>query len=152
LPNYTPSGWWECDVFEATPAGFMREYEVKVSRSDFFSDAKKARSDRQWVERQRDGAMQDKTKHQRLALCDPRGPQYFSFVVPNGLIAREECPAFAGLMYARQSTFGRVWIEQVKPAPKLHLAKMDRRILEHMRGIPYYRFLSLYLRQREEKR
>ena len=31
IPNYSPDGWWECDVFELTPAGTFREYEVKVT-------------------------------------------------------------------------------------------------------------------------
>ncbi len=26
-PRYTPTRWWECDVFELTEAGFFREYE-----------------------------------------------------------------------------------------------------------------------------
>jgi hypothetical protein len=39
VPNYTPKDWWECDVFELTPAGYFREYEIKMTVADFRADA-----------------------------------------------------------------------------------------------------------------
>jgi len=41
MPNYTPRGWWECDVFELTKAEMFVEYEIKLSRADFRADRNK---------------------------------------------------------------------------------------------------------------
>jgi len=44
LYNYTPKTWFECDVFEITQAGYFREYEIKLSLSDFKADAEKQKT------------------------------------------------------------------------------------------------------------
>lgn len=41
MPNYTPAGWWECDVWGVTKAGYGVEWEVKLTVSDFRKDAEK---------------------------------------------------------------------------------------------------------------
>ena len=46
IPTYTPPGWWECDVCEITDAGYMHEFEIKMTRGDFRADAKKTRYSR----------------------------------------------------------------------------------------------------------
>ena len=38
LPRITPEGWWECDMFSTTKAGFWTEHEIKVSKADFKND------------------------------------------------------------------------------------------------------------------
>lgn len=45
-PNYTPDGWWECDVWAVTRAGYGIEYEIKLSVHDFRADKQKAK--RRW--------------------------------------------------------------------------------------------------------
>ena len=41
LPNFTPNGWFECDIWVLTKSGYGREYEIKLTVSDFKADAKK---------------------------------------------------------------------------------------------------------------
>lgn len=83
-------GRWEADILEVTKAGYIYEYEVKVSRRDFKIDAEKA--ERHWYGTGR-------KKYDVLR----RGERvnYFSFIVPEGLIQPEEVPEWAGLIYAR---------------------------------------------------
>lgn len=42
VPGYTPSGWWENDLFRLTTAGYWNEYEFKSSLRDFRADFNKA--------------------------------------------------------------------------------------------------------------
>lgn len=130
LAPYTPAGWWECDVYEVTAAGYWREYEVKVSRGDFVRDARKVK--RPWKG-------QPETKHGLLAVGSPRGPSRFSFVTPAGLVEPGELPEWAGLVEAHQSKYGRVHLVTVVEAPRLHLGKADPKAVEHARAMCYYR-------------
>lgn len=87
VPNYY-LGRWECDLLKISKAGLMYEYEVKVSRSDFFNDAKKLTYS---------GTA---TKHSRLK-CGDRVDRFY-FVVPKGMVQPSEVPAEFGLIYAYQ--------------------------------------------------
>lgn len=81
-PRYTPTRWWECDVFELTEAGFFREYEVKISRGDFAADRLKETHQRYQADGRssRDGGSHQflkRRKHRlerRLAKLDPENP------------------------------------------------------------------------------
>lgn len=83
---------WEADILEITKAGYQYEYEVKISRRDFKIDAEKAEYYRG-----------TKTPYRRKYDVLRRGERvnYFSFIVPEGLISPEEVPEWAGLIYAR---------------------------------------------------
>lgn len=134
LPNYTPSKWWECDLFELTDGGFFREYEIKLSRGDFFADAKKEKEvlPRPWGE-----PVVMENKHARLAAGDECGPSQFWFVTPAGLITPEELPPWAGLMEVSfHGNYGRD-VERVK-APRIHRVKFKRGA-EHSRSVCYWR-------------
>ena len=146
LPNYEPkvngrTRWWECDVFEVTDAGYWREYEIKLSRADFFADAKK---DRPVAYNYLPGAARE-TKHAVLARGDRSGPSRFWYVMPAGLIQPEELPCWAGLI---EFTLGRWQVpgqscvqreRQVVPAPPIHNDKVDPKIVAHARSVCYWR-------------
>lgn len=124
LPRYTPVGWWECDVAELTDSGYFREYEIKVSRTDFLRDANKSgyvKTGPTWMDQKRT------TKHELLADGHRRAPNNFFFAVPDGLIPVEDCPAWAGLIYVyrRGPTH---WPDKrvVKRAPRIHAEKKDK--------------------------
>jgi len=109
IPNYY-HGMYEMDVFRLTRAEYIYEYEIKISRSDFFVDFKKD-----------NGRKHDKIK-------TGKGPNRFFFVVPTGLISIEECPKHAGLIYADVSPadeFSRAscYLRIVKPSPILTRVK-----------------------------
>lgn len=135
LPRFTPQGWWECDVFELTPSGYFREYEIKMSRGDFLADARKAN----------DGV----TKHQRMRSND--GPTRFWYVVPWGLVDSMEVPLWAGLIYMRDRGEGHRaqyrWSEsEQRPAPTLHRAKSNPETEQKARVACYWRLHERYLK------
>jgi hypothetical protein len=138
LPNYYPGEWWECDVFEITKAGYFREYEVKVSRGDFFADARKTREvfPRGWGQ-----PSTFENKHELLSQRSLRGPSQFWFCTPPGLLAVEEVPEWAGLIEVKDHGEGsrpRFWPREIKKAPRLHTVKIGDRA-GHARGICYWR-------------
>jgi len=142
LPNYTPSGWWECDFFHLTKAGYMIEHEIKVSRSDFFADAKKSKFT--GINRSKEFPKgREDFKHQFLSQGHEHGPREFWFVVPDGLISLDEIPDFAGLKTARKvemSGNSYVATKVVKKAPFLHKEKAPQHIREHALSVCYYRY------------
>jgi len=127
VPNYTPARWHECDMLAITRAGYSVEFEIKISRSDFKADASKT------------------FKHFALAKGDPNGPSRFFYVVPQGMITVEEVPAWAGLICAvpnEQNTSIRS-LREVKKAPKLHTVPIREKVVDHIRGVFYWRFWNL---------
>jgi hypothetical protein len=142
LPNYTPSGWFECDVFEITSAGFFREYEVKLTRSDFRADAEKVKVN--W-RRYKDPTAQDHRKHDMLKAGDARGPAQFWYVCPPGVLSPEIVPEWAGLIVARpidRLHYFNCAVEVAKPAPRLHRSKLAAGVESHARGVCYWRLMK----------
>jgi hypothetical protein len=154
LPNYTPHGWYECDVFELTPAGYMREYEIKLTKGDFKADAEKCKRGRgRFVDGFWYGNELER-KHHRLAARDIGGPSLFWYVCPEGLIALADLPEWAGLMEAVEwQGHRRPWkchLTVKREAPRLHTTPAPAKIKEHGQTIPYYRMHSLICHGRYE--
>lgn len=153
LPNYTPAGWWECDVFELTDAGYWREYEVKTSVADFRRDAGKVRSkvvSEKIPDDERTGRKTHRlvshtlNKHDLLAERSPKGPSAFWFVVPSGLIQAAEVPEWAGLIWVndrgpKHRLRWRFTCDEVKKAPRLHKEKCPAKVVESARSTCYWR-------------
>ncbi len=146
LPNYTPSKWWECDLFELTESGFFREYEVKISRADFFADAKKQSQVYPWPYGK---SAVFENKHALLTQRDPRCPAQFWFVTPAGLVKPEEVPEWAGLIELSGGSFGeqigdkiishsRLSEREVIKAPRLHRVKFSS-TAAHAMTVCYWR-------------
>lgn len=77
--NYFFTG--ELDVISVNRSGYVSEFEVKVSRSDFKADAKK----RKW--------------QYFDTLIGRAIPNYFTYVCPEGMIKPEELKPYMGLIY-----------------------------------------------------
>ncbi len=123
LPNYTPPGWWECDLCEITEAGYFREYEVKISRADFFADARKERS-RFCHDAAGEWQRTTEKKHESIFSNPVKSPSRFWYVTPAGLVQPSELPAFAGLIEMVQTAQSMYEKEAVK-APWIHRRKVD---------------------------
>lgn len=139
LPNYTPAGWWEADVFELTEAGYFREYEVKLTRADYRRDADKSRE--KWVAR---GTYRTDVKHELLAGGSEKGPSRFWYVTPVGLIDKAELPEWAGLMEVtdrgpKHRRERRYTLREVAKARQLHKAKIRPTVETDARGTCYWR-------------
>jgi hypothetical protein len=88
------------DVFKVSEAGFISEYEIKISKSDFKADFKK-----------------DK-KHDLLNAGKLSCNRYY-FVTPKGLLEITDIPKYAG--WYEYSESGRLVL--IKNAPLLHKNK-----------------------------
>ena len=152
IPNFTPRGWWECDLFEVTKAGYFREYEIKTSVSDFKADARKEHIGKyKFV----DGEMirgRDELKHDLLSQGDPRGPVLFWFVTPVGLIDLTMIPGWAGWIEVEKITtdhygvpirYPKYNLKESKEAPRLHNQKLSDKVMDHAKGVCYWRMHNL---------
>ena len=131
VPNYTPVKWYEADLFGVTKAGLGVEFEIKISRRDFKADAKKVE------------------KYRRLAAGE--GPSRFYFVMPEDLVAVAEIPPWAGLieltpLRPSPSSSRQYRLSEVRKAPRRNRDKLPEDVLTHMRGVFYYRFWRLRLK------
>lgn len=97
VPNAFIYGW-ESDYWALDVKGVAKEFEIKISRGDYFADAKKE-------------------KHQ-----SDKGANYFYYVCPSGLIKKEEVDKRYGLIYISET--GHVNVEK-KPR-RLHDNKFDQ--------------------------
>lgn len=148
LPHYTPLGWFECDVCMLTDGDRLHEYEIKVSRADFFRDQDKSRRTRDWL-----GAGKGyriSRKHQDLAAPAGRAPNTFSFVSPEGVLTAADIPEWAGWYEVletnhRQIPYRLSIVKRIAP-PNLHTRKADPKVREHMQSVCYYRMHELLLR------
>lgn len=143
IPNYTPKGWFECDVFELTKAGLFVEYEVKISRSDFAADVKKIKTRFIWGVGNSPGHYTHEVKHDLLKNRDVRGPSRFYYVCPPLMIMHSDVPSFAGLIYVGVQGERVVEREMVK-APQLHRIKSDGEIRKHAESVMYWRYNNLF--------
>ena len=116
---------WESDIFNVTKSDYAIEYEIKVSRSDFFADFNKV------------------DKHKRLEEqylakgFKTRTPNKFYYVVPDGLIDEEEVPEYAGLIvYTKYMSF-----KNIRNAPFLHKEKMNPNLWKDIAMKFYYKTL-----------
>lgn len=118
---------FESDFFCMSKSGYVIECEIKVSRSDFFADFKKA----DWNK---------KTKHEILKdKLITFKPNKFYFVVPDGLIKKEEVPEYAGLIYVSNT------YKTIKESPFLHKEKLMDNIdfVKQLMRKYYYRCIDL---------
>lgn len=124
---------WESDFFVQKDNGYSYEFEVKISRSDFFNDKKKIEkhliletgkyqskgSLGNWNKETRQWEYEEKiTEHEHKLR-----PNKFFYVVPENLVRVEEVPKYAGLMYVPKE--GYKDIITVKEAPFIHKDKLS---------------------------
>lgn len=125
LTHFSGRGFFEADVFAINKTGYMTEYEIKISRGDFFADLKhkdyKHRNLRdinavsvydEWKNGNKTGGT---VEHINI-------PNRFYYACPVGLIKKEEVPEYAGLVYVDGEK-----IIEIKPANLLHKTKADAR-------------------------
>ena len=139
---------WESDKLLWTKAGYIYEFEIKVSRSDFKADFKhkiakhlvlsSAMPGERAVDQSlfEEFASQKRKKYQHLSeqdlrewfdremdVKDKRMPNYFYYAVPEGLIQPEEVPPYAGLLWLTKEYQYGGGIIRKKQAPCLHKTK-----------------------------
>jgi len=127
---YIFKGDWESDFFVQKQNGYCYEFEVKVSRSDFFNDKKKISkhlilSTGKFVEQTKIWNENHTSYDDRFTTVSEEKdhgfrPNKFFYVVPAGMITIDELPPYAGLI-----TYDGGSITPVKEAPFIHKEKLD---------------------------
>jgi len=146
IPNYTPRGWWECDVFEITASRLAVEYEIKLTRSDFFADAKKDERDYEFVRGVGRVHKPSTTKHQLLARAECV-PSRFFFVTALGIVTAQDIPPWAGWIEAENTGkhWSRICLLERRPAPRIHRVKVEPSLIDHIHYSCYWRYMRLFL-------
>ena len=125
-PKYRVDGLfvfgWESDKLIWTKAGYIYEFEIKISRSDYLNDFRhkvekhlllnSALPDEGTVAREADlfdNLLKEKRKRYpqitsggaklMMKSVGERMPNYFYYAVPEGLLDADEVPPYAGLVY-----------------------------------------------------
>lgn len=107
---------WESDYLCVTKSGYVYECEIKISRSDFANDLKHKRKKFELLNEAAEGKDKDKSLL----------PDYFYYVVPEGMISPDEVPAWAGLIHIREIGFP---FSKVKEARKICQDNNERTLL-----------------------
>lgn len=115
--NITAVFAFECDILALSKAGISTEYEIKMSRSDFFADFKKGKSysgiDKHFMLQ---------TGERNSGFGWQRTPNRFYFVVPKGLVTDEEVPEYCG--WIEILPHGEVMVR--RKAKMLHNGKINK--------------------------
>ena len=111
--NTFPLRWAECDVLEITTSLLWHEYELKLSVADFARDFHKTVYTK---------GIGNEKKHDVISRSCGVGPNYFSYVLPKGLIAVERIPTYAGLYEVDEA---RRCAVRVKMPKRLHVVPFD---------------------------
>jgi hypothetical protein len=127
MPNYTPEGWWEADVWAWYPSGRTTEFEIKLTKSDFLADLQKK-------------DLGGTFKHAKLQLGHTMGPNRFLYVIPEKLeeVVVPVLPEYAGLLIVSD----RGILHEVKKPPVLHSMTSERPVKDTNVSL-YHRYWQL---------
>ena len=121
VPNIYLNGD-ECDLLMLAPSGRTTDFEIKISRSDFFADAKKLKHYRYR------SAFEHKTTRIKCFGDKCLVPNHFVYVVPETLnIMPSDVPKYAGLWTVKENE-RLCWSERItrlKEAPTIHKESID---------------------------
>ena len=117
-PNVRSLFFWECDMVSVTQAGYINEFEIKITHADFKADMKKR-------------------KHHFLELrATWRNIQtYFWYVIHGFELGIADIPEYAGLMIVE-----RGWATQKKRAPRLNKIPITEKQIQILHIATYYRY------------
>jgi hypothetical protein len=122
IPNlYIAGSLYESDVVKITKSGYIYEFEIKISRSDFFNDFKKAG--------------RTSTKHERLQQGKLH-TNYFTFVYPKGLVDASEVPEYCGIIEYDEISFSKFrWVRFPKKLNKVSYYKDTKNVFKLMQTL-----------------
>jgi hypothetical protein len=147
MPRYDfgESGYkWEADIFSITHSGITNEFEIKLTRQDYFHDFEK----KNFTGKLFSGVKEYTYKHEWIRTGNRTAR--FWFIVPEGMITLDEVPNYAGLIYANEwqnenMGYEGISFDYVKNAPRLHKRKeadLFYRDLAHKAIARYYKLLK----------
>lgn len=136
VPNTSMAFGWESDLVSVTSAGYLCDYEIKVSRADWLRELRAANAVGGYMVKAREIAKW--ARHEKLSGVSSVGPtnyrgdvnhpSRFWVVAPEGVVADGELPAYAGLISVRpHARLPALELEKAKQAPMLHRNKASTR-------------------------
>ena len=144
MPNYTYF-CNESDFLTVTKNGYVDEYEIKISRSDYRADQKKERWELYKTRPHlRRGTTFSYSQYPHTTVFYRRYPNRFWYVTPEGLITPDELPEYAGLITRNERDI--LTIE--RQAPKLHANKAPPGLIIDMRARAANRYIYDAMAQR----
>jgi len=140
VPNAVMS-WGECDLLTMTKAGYLREYEIKLSKADFLADRKKRHDVRIEGARFSDWKKNYKemSKLEWLASEYNKSVKEFTYVISGFEIEEYELPDYAGLMVFNPDSWQ---ISEIRAPKKLGGKKADERLQIYLLQKCMYRMLD----------
>lgn len=143
-PNIYLWDEFESDFISVTNAGYIREFEIKLSLSDFYNDAKK--NDRYTGIAKYDW------------LLSGKGPNEFYYLFEDGTIPDEKIPEWAGIakiMDVKKSHCGTPYTVKEcvirRSAKRLHNNKITTQKENVLYKSLYYRYWELQRKRIKEK-
>ena len=129
---------WESDFLGINDNHYTHEFEIKISRSDFKADFKHKIAKHGLLKTGHlSPSMDDKAKYGANGVKDlRRRPNYFSYVVPKGLVKESEVPEYAGLYYVHES--GEV--ELIRKGKRMQCGKVESHRFHKLLISTYHKF------------
>jgi hypothetical protein len=136
--------WFEVDFMTISKAGYLTEFEIKQSKSDFKRDFSAKKVKHEWFKGKRDGDLLIESQdgrnqkvvnnfsenftgiQQSFNMTNYKGPNYFYFVCPENTIDAKDIPEYAGLIYVLDNNTKIPSLKFIKKSPLLHKAKVDQ--------------------------
>ncbi len=116
---------WESDLISVTHSQYIREYEIKLSKSDYIKDFKKVK------------------KHTNLN-AHTSCISMFYYVIYGFKLEIEDLPEYAGLMIVKKKKYCSDYnIKIIKPAPKISNKKITDRQKIFLYESMYARYWNL---------
>lgn len=133
LPNIFID-FWECDVFSVSTSGYTQEFEVKITKEDFYKDFDKQLHEC-W-------GKPGKMKHDEIRNGNRMNK--FWFVYPKDMIDISEVPDYAGIYHIVKIDEERYAFHFVREAKFLHKRKFidSPKLLEAIGLKCYYKLIN----------
>lgn len=126
IPNcyYLPDN--EADIFCIKPSLFTAEYEVKLTKADFFNDAKKQ-------------VIYEGMSEQKHSLLEngKLKPNYFTYIIKEGIVDISDIPDFAGVYEAYEKK-GSILFRCIRKPKRLHRNKItSEQLIKYLYKMAY---------------
>lgn len=115
---------WEMDIACVTKKLLLKEYEIKISRSDFLADKKNKRTKHTLYESAHNA------RKDQMHFLGTGVPNMLYYVCPDGLIWPDEVPKYAGLYYYNKNHRNKFYLG--KPAPRIHSVKINSKLIDNI--------------------
>lgn len=135
---------WESDMISVTKSGYVHEYEIKISKKDFYADFLKKEKhqvlkdgyyepseyEKKHIEIARHNELNGLSNQYIKKLTSDNKiklnrPNYFWYVIPDGLIDLSKIPDYAGIIILSNEYEGIIH-SFTKKGPLLHRQKIEK--------------------------